>query len=303
MPLAPGGLADTLARIIAQRLGEASGQAVVVEKSSRRRRRGGAEAAVRAPADGYTLFMGGLSTNAVLAHLTRLAFDPAKDLAPVIHVATFPNALVVNPGLPAKSVAELVAHAKANPGKLSYASQGNAASGHLVGEQFKQLAGVSRWCTCPIAGGAGGAGSGRGPRAGDVRQRHLAVAADRRGQDPCARGAHPQRLAVLRDVPTMAEAGFGQMQSGTWFGMLAPTGTPPAAIAWVNRETKERSPPRRCASATSRRVARCRSAARRSSPRTSPRSGSAGARSSARPISGWSTTRAAGERPRSKNAA
>jgi len=100
----------------------------------------GAEAAARAPADGYTLFMGGLSTNAVLAHLTRLAFDPAKDLLPIIHVATFPNVLVVNPGLPVKSVRELVAYAQANPGKLSYASQGNAASGHLVGQQFKQTA-------------------------------------------------------------------------------------------------------------------------------------------------------------------
>src|SRR5262245_63502462 len=142
VPLAPGGLADTLARIIAQRLGEASGQAVVVENRPGGAGAVGAEAAVRAPPDGYTLFMGGLSTNAVLMHLTRLAFDPSKDLAPIIHVATFPNALVVNPALPVKSAAELVAHAKANPGKLSYASQGNAASAHLVGEQSTQLAGI-----------------------------------------------------------------------------------------------------------------------------------------------------------------
>src|SRR5262245_2456599 len=94
--LAPGGLADTLARIIAQRLGEASGQAVVVENRPGGAGAVGAEAAARAPADGYTLFMGGLGTNAVLAHLTRLAFDPSKDLVPIIHVATFPNALVVN---------------------------------------------------------------------------------------------------------------------------------------------------------------------------------------------------------------
>ena len=143
VPLAPGGLADTLARIVSQRLAEASGQAVVVENRPGGAGAVGAEAAARAPADGYTLFMGGLSTNAVLAHLTRLAFDPAKDLVPIIHVATFPNVLVVNPGLPVKSVRELVAYAQANPGKLSYASQGNAASGHLVGEQFKQTAGIA----------------------------------------------------------------------------------------------------------------------------------------------------------------
>ncbi|MEA2923989.1 MAG: hypothetical protein QOD25_1111, partial [Alphaproteobacteria bacterium] len=108
-PLAPGGLADTLARIVSQRLAEASGQAVVVENRPGGAGAVGAEAAARAPADGYTLFTGGLSTNAVLAHLTRLAFDPAKDLLPIIHVATFPNVLVVNPGVPVKSVRELVA--------------------------------------------------------------------------------------------------------------------------------------------------------------------------------------------------
>ena len=190
MPLAAGGLADTLARIVAQRLGEASGQAVVVENRPGGAGAIGAEAAARAPADGYTLFMGGLSTNAVLAHLTKLTFDPAKDLAPIIHVATFPNVLVVNPGLPVKSVAELVAYAKANPGKLSYASQGNAASGHLVGEQFKQLAGIDDGARALSRRRAGDPGSGRRPRPGDVRQRHAAGAADQRRQDPRARGAH-----------------------------------------------------------------------------------------------------------------
>ena len=104
VPLAAGGIADTLARIVAQRLGEASGQSVVVENRPGGAGAIGAEAAARAPADGYTLFMGGLSTNAVLAHLTKLNFDPAKDLAPIIYVATFPNVLVVHPDLPAKSV-------------------------------------------------------------------------------------------------------------------------------------------------------------------------------------------------------
>ena len=143
VPLAPGGLADTLARIVSQRLAEASGQSVVVENRPGGAGAIGAEAAARSPADGYTLFMGSLATNAVIAFLTKLNFDPDKDLVPIIHVATFPNVLVVNPGLPVKSVRELVAYAKANPGKLSYASQGNATSGHLVGEQFKQVAGIN----------------------------------------------------------------------------------------------------------------------------------------------------------------
>src|SRR4029077_2795244 len=103
-----GGLADTLARIVSQRLAEASGQAVVVENRPGGAAAVGATAAARAPSDAYTLFMGGLSTNAVLAHLTRLAFDPAKDLLPIIHVATFNNLMVVTPGLSVTSVRALV---------------------------------------------------------------------------------------------------------------------------------------------------------------------------------------------------
>src|SRR5712671_501592 len=108
VPLAAGGLADTLARIVSQRLAEASGHSVVVENRPGGAGAVGAEAAARTPTDGYTLFMGGLSTNAVLAHLVKLNFDPARDLVPITHVATFPNVLVVTPDLPAKSVQELV---------------------------------------------------------------------------------------------------------------------------------------------------------------------------------------------------
>ena len=238
VPLAPGGLADTLARIVSQRLAEASGQAVVVENRPGGAGAVGAEAAARAPADGYTLFMGGLSTNAVLAHLTRLAFDPAKDLLPIIHVATFPNVLVVNPGLPVKSVRELVAYAQANPGKLSYASQGNAASGHLVGEQFKQTAGIAM-VHVPYRGAA--------PAIQDLIAGHVQLMFDsvtlqmpliKEDKTRALAVLTAQRLGSLPDVPTMGESGFGQMQSGTWFGMFAPAGTPAEVIAWVNKETR-----------------------------------------------------------------
>jgi tripartite-type tricarboxylate transporter receptor subunit TctC len=238
VPLAPGGLADTLARIVSQRLAEASGQAVVVENRPGGAGAVGAEAAARAPADGYTLFMGGLSTNAVLAHLTRLAFDPAKDLLPIIHVATFPNVLVVNPGVPVKSVRELVAYAKANPGKLSYASQGNAASGHLVGEQFKQTAGIAM-VHVPYRGAA--------PAIQDLIAGHVQLMFDsvtlqmpliKEDKTRALAVLTAQRLGSLPDVPTMGESGFGQMQSGTWFGMFAPAGTPAEVIAWANKETR-----------------------------------------------------------------
>jgi tripartite-type tricarboxylate transporter receptor subunit TctC len=239
VPLAAGGLADTLARIVSQRLAEASGHAVVVENRPGAAGAVGAEAAARAPADGYTLFMGGLSTNAVLAHLVKLNFDPAKDLVPITHVATFPNVLVVTPDLPAKSVQELVLYARANPGKLSNASQGSAASGHLVGEQFKQLAGI-QMVHVPYRGAA--------PAIQDLIAGHVQVMFDsvslqapliKDGKTRALAVLTSQRLESLHDVPTMAEAGFGEMQSGTWFGMFAPAGTPRAAIDWVNSETRK----------------------------------------------------------------
>jgi tripartite-type tricarboxylate transporter receptor subunit TctC len=239
VPLAAGGLADTLARIVSQRLAEASGHAVVVDNRPGAAGAVGAEAAARAPADGYTLFMGGLSTNAVLAHLVKLNFDPAKDLVPITHVATFPNVLVVTPDLPAKSVQELVLYARANPGKLSNASQGSAASGHLVGEQFKQLAGI-QMVHVPYRGAA--------PAIQDLIAGHVQVMFDsvslqapliKDGKTRALAVLTSQRLESLHDVPTMAEAGFGEMQSGTWFGMFAPAGAPRAAIDWVNSETRK----------------------------------------------------------------
>ena len=131
-----------LARTVAQQMAATSGQTVVVENRPGGAGAIGGEAAARSPADGYTLFLGGQGSNATLPHLAKINFDPGKDFVPVIHLATFPNLLVVNPALPVKTVKELVAHAKANPGKLSFASQGNGSSGHMVAEQFKMIAGI-----------------------------------------------------------------------------------------------------------------------------------------------------------------
>jgi tripartite-type tricarboxylate transporter receptor subunit TctC len=237
VPLAPGGLSDTLARIVSQRLAEVSGQTVVVENRTGGAGAIGMEAAARSAPDGATLFMGGISTNSVLAHLTKLGFDPDKDLVPIVHVATFPNVLVVNPALPVTSVRELVAYAKAHPGKLSNASQGNAATGHLVGEQFKRIAGIEM-VHVPYRGAA--------PAIQDLLAGHVQVMFDSVTlqspliNDGKTRGLavlNQQRIASLPDVPTMDEAGFPQMQSGAWFGLFAPAGTPRAAIDWINRET------------------------------------------------------------------
>src|SRR4051812_43964604 len=141
--LAPGGLADMFARLFAQHVTEATRQAVVVENRTGAAGVVGAEAAARAPADGYTLYLGLHSTIAILQYLNpKLPYDPAADFVPVVHIATLPNLLVVHPSVPAGSVAELIAYARSKPGTLSYASQGNGSSGHMAGEQFKLLTGA-----------------------------------------------------------------------------------------------------------------------------------------------------------------
>jgi tripartite-type tricarboxylate transporter receptor subunit TctC len=156
-----------------------------------------------------------------------------------IHVATFPNVLVVNPALPLTSVRELVDYAKAHPGKLSNASQGNAATGHPVGEQFKRIAGIEM-VHVPYRGAA--------PAIQDLIAGHVQVMFDSVTlqspliNDGKTRGLavlNRQRIATIPDVPTMDESGFPHMQSGAWFGLFAPAGTPHAAIDWINRETRK----------------------------------------------------------------
>ena len=126
-----------------QKITETTGQPVVVENRLGGNGAVAGEAVARSPPDGYTLMMGFHGVNAMLPHLTsKLAFDPNKDFVPVVHIMTVPNILVVNPSVPATSLAELIALAKANPGKLTFASQGVGSTGHIAGELFKQMAGI-----------------------------------------------------------------------------------------------------------------------------------------------------------------
>ncbi len=140
VPNAPGGLVDILPRVLGQKITETTKQAVVVEnRIGGNGAVAGAEVARSAP-DGYTLLMSFHALNAMLPHMTsKLTFDPNKDLVPIVHIMTVPNILVVHPSVPANSVKELVAYGKANPGKLTFASQGVGSTGHVAGELFKQL--------------------------------------------------------------------------------------------------------------------------------------------------------------------
>ncbi len=143
VPFPPGGATDILARDVAQKLTEAWGQSVVVDNRPGAGGNIGTELVAKAAPDGYTLMMGTVGTHAINASLyAKMPYDHIKDFAPVILVAGVPNVLVVNPSLPVNSVAELIAYAKANPGKLNFASSGNGTSIHLSGELFKVMAGV-----------------------------------------------------------------------------------------------------------------------------------------------------------------
>ena len=236
---APGGLLDILPRILGQKITETTGQAVVIEnKTGGNGAVAGAEAAKSAP-DGYTLMMGFHGVNAMLPHMTsKLTFDPAKDFVPVIHIMTVPNILVVHPSLPVKDVKELIAYATANPGKLTYASQGVGSSGHVGGEMFKQITGIDV-THVPFRGAAPAA---QALLAGQVSIMFdnvtLAAESVKAGKIRAIGVTAKERSATLPDVPTLPEQGLA-LEISSWFGLLAPAGTPPAIVAWLNGEANK----------------------------------------------------------------
>jgi tripartite-type tricarboxylate transporter receptor subunit TctC len=240
VPLPVGGLADMFARVLAQYLTETDNQTVVVENRTGGGGAIGADAAAKSAPDGATLFLGLHSTNAILPHLnSRLPYDPDKDFAPVIHIATLPNLLVVHPAVPADSVQDLIAYAKANPGKLTYASQGNGSSGHMAGEQFRQIAGIDI-VHVPYRGAAPAVQDLVG---GQVQMMFDSVTLQlpqlSAGKTRALAVTSTQRVPAVPDVPTMAEAGLPDVQGGAWFGLFVPTGTPRDVIDWLNRETRK----------------------------------------------------------------
>lgn len=238
VPTPPGGVADIVGRAFATKLTEAGKTAVVENKTGA----GGAIAAdfvAKSAPDGYTVYVGFHATNAILPHLQKLNYDAAKDFIPVTIAGRTANILVVNPDVPAKSMKELVAHAKANPGKVTFASQGNGSTGHIVGEQFKDVAGVNI-VHVPYRGGA--------PAVQDLIAGHvtmmfdvltLAVPQVKGGKVRALAVASPQRNPLVPDVPTVAEAGFAQLESGPWFGFFVPAKTPKPVVDWLYAEAKK----------------------------------------------------------------
>jgi len=236
VPWPPGGGVDTSARIIAQPLGERLGQSIVIDNKPGAAGNIGTEQAARAKPDGYTLLMGSVSPNAINPHLyARLGFEPVKDFAPIALVASVPNILVVQPNAPFGSVQDLVAMAKANPGKLNYGSGGVGSSQHLATEMFKRATGIDI-VHVPYKGTAP---AELGLMTGDVT-----LLLDTTACLPFIAGGKMKALAVaskvrnpaLPNVPTLDEIGITGVYAGAWYGVMAPAGTPREIVERLNRE-------------------------------------------------------------------
>lgn len=235
VPFAAGGTTDILARVIGQALTKDLGQSVIVDNRAGAGGNIGAQLAAKASADGYTLFMGTVGTHAINQSLyKKMPFDPIKDFAPLTRVAMVPNLLVANPGKPYKNVKELIAYAKANPGKVNFGSSGSGSSIHLSGELFNALAKVDM-VHVPYKGSA--------PAVSDLIGGQIDIMFDnmpsaiqhvRAGKLRPLAVTTARRSPELPDVPTVAEAGVPGYEATSWFGMFAPAGTPAPIVAKLN---------------------------------------------------------------------
>lgn len=235
VPVAPGGVSDTLARALAQRLSPALGQQVVIENRGGAAHTIGAAAVAKSAPDGHTLLL--TEGTALIPSLYRsLPYDPEKDLAPVSGLITINQGVVVNPSLPVSNVAELVALAKSRPQGLSYANFG---AGGQLNMAMLQSATGAKFVGVPYRGS--------GPAMNDVIAGHVPMIVASVGiVAPQARAGKVKLLAVtgakrvpqLPDVPTIAEGGWPAFEATFWFGLFAPGGTPPEIVAKVNAEVQ-----------------------------------------------------------------
>jgi tripartite-type tricarboxylate transporter receptor subunit TctC len=234
----PGGGTDILARIVGQKLSETWGQPVIIENRPGASATIGANVVAQAPADGYTLSMGQLTPNAIApALMPKLPYDAVKGFVPIILVGTSPNVLVVNPSVPAKDVAQLVALAKSEPGKLTYASSGPGSLQHIAAEVFKSMAGVDI-VHVPFKG------SGQAVidlMSGQVDMNFDSIPAViqhvRSGKLRAIAVTAAKRASAFPEIPSIAESGYPDYDLTSWWGLFAPAGTPPEVVAKIHRDT------------------------------------------------------------------
>jgi len=237
IPYAAGGFSDIRARKIGVDLSRLLGQPVVIENRAGAGGVVGTDAVAKAAPDGYTIGMGNLAPLAVnVSLMKKLPYDPAKDVQAVVLLEKGPLILTAGPGLKANSVAELIAYAKANPGKVTFASSGIGGAHHLSGEMLRQRTGIDI-VHIPYKGGA--------PAAADVMAGHVpmmfelgyaALPSVKAGKVRALAVTSTTRMALLPDVPTLAEAGLPGFESTNWQGVIVPAGTPRAIVDRLNRD-------------------------------------------------------------------
>ncbi len=237
VPVPPGGAADFIARLVGQKLSDALGQPVVVSN------RGGAGGTIasdnvaKSPPDGYTLLLNSITTHGIGPHLYQsLPYDSVKDFTPVIFVANLPLVMTINTGHAMKSVADVIAYAKANPGKLSFASSGNGGAPHLAGELLQTVAGI-KMLHVPYRGS--------GPAVVDVGAGRVDIMFDavpsllpliQAGKLRPLAAASAARNPIVPDAPTFEELGIKGMEISLWYGLVGPAGLPQPIVQRLNSE-------------------------------------------------------------------
>jgi tripartite-type tricarboxylate transporter receptor subunit TctC len=234
-----GGASDLAARVVGQKLSEALGQPVVVENRLGANGTIGTQMVAQAPADGYTLVIGTNPNITINPHLRSLPFDPMKDLVPVSMLTITPMVLFVNPKVvPVETLREFVAYAKANPGKLDYASAGSGSLAHLAGELFKLAAGVSMEHV-PYKGGTLGVNDVLSGAVGSMFSSIPAVLPQiRSGKVRGLATTGARRSVFAPDIPTMAETGYPDVEALLWNGLFAPAGTPEPVLQKLREEVR-----------------------------------------------------------------
>lgn len=240
VPYAVGGTTDIIARVVGNKLGMQLGQSVIIENKPGAGGSIGSAYAAKQPADGYTLVMAVESSHAVNPNVyAKSAYDPVLDFAPISNLADVPNVLVVNPALPAQDLAAFLKLLKADPNKYAFGSSGNGGLSHMNGELFMKTTGT-RMLHVPY--------KGLGPALNDLVAGQVQVVFDNIPSSyPLIQGqrirplavAAKQRLKVLPDVPTYAEAGLPAMNNPSWFGLAAPAGTPAPVLDKLNAAVRQ----------------------------------------------------------------
>ncbi len=236
IPVAPGGGTDFLGRMLAQKMAENLGQPVLVDNRSGAGGSIGSVTVARAAPDGYTLLLGYTASHGINPALSRLPYDPASDFSQVSLIASAPNVLVVHPGIPAKSVQELITHAKGRREPLRYASAGVGSAPHMSGEMFNSMAGTT-FVHVPY--------KGNGPALNDVLGGHVdlifaalpaAMQHGRSGRLRMLAVTGLRRAPQVPDLPTVHESGLKGFNTDQWYGVLLPARATPALVARLHRE-------------------------------------------------------------------